>query len=230
MKKSLLIFSASLLVAGVLSPINVKKIRADGEPTVANDIAALISNYIGEGSYTKKTTIALNDEAIGEMAECFHNSLTARKRTTYYRPNQLLLAEENGAIPAGSGSYVYDNGEVKRASATELFEGGFVEEMWANVQNPVSCGQLEATRLEDYYVTLNTFTADGYFANWNLDDSSGTYYYDLGEKEIGKDEDGVIQCSMWQDFLNFCAPMLYQKSGAYLTPKSSMITFAVSRS
>ena len=142
MKKSFLLFSASLLLAGSIGGGKVLATNAD-ELTVGEQIQNVIAEYIDNGCYTKKTTIGLNDNAVSDLSACFHCSQTAKKRTTYYRPNQLLLAAEDGTIPAGSGSYIYiaDDHEVKRSSA---LDGTTEENMWTNLSAPESVGHTEA--------------------------------------------------------------------------------------
>ena len=216
MKKSFLLFSVTVLLAGsIVGGGKVLAVQAN-EPTISEQIQALITNIKGvDGLYTKKTTIALNAATVTEMSACFHCNQTASERTTYYKPGQLLLASADGTIPTGSGSYVYADGEVKRAAA---LEGSTEANMWSNLSEASSVGHNNATKLEDYYVTLDTFLADGYFNGWG--ENNGVYYYDLTAEDKTKDADSVYNCRVWNDFLYFCAPMLYKNSGQYLSAKS----------
>jgi hypothetical protein len=221
MKKSFLLFSTSLLVAGSIGGGKVFAANANA-PTVGEQIQTLIGEYIGDGRYTKKTTIGLNDASVADLSACFHANQTAKKRTTYYKPDQLLLAAEDGTIPAGSGSYVYDSvdHEVKRSSA---LDGTTEENMWDNLSEPVSVGHTEANGLEKYYITLSTFMSATYFDGWGH--NGDVYYYDLSNDDKTKNnETGIYNCDIWNEFLYFCAPMLYQNSGYYFSAKSLTIT------
>lgn len=229
-KKSFLVLSSSFLVFGMVqrpavngldATIGVQEIQIQVTPTQALHELFEAVKLNGHGLYTKKTTIGLNETAVNEMSACFHCNETANKRTTYYAPNKLLLASEDGSIPEGSGSYQYADGEVKRAAALANTNE---ENMWSNLSELESVGQLEATSLESYYVTVDTFLADGYFNSWSKDDSTGVYYYDLNDQDKSKNEQGEYNCKMWNDFLYFCAPMLYRKSGNYLSAKSLTVT------
>ena len=221
MKKSFLLFSISLLIVGSIGGGKALAANAN-EPIPGEEIQALITNIKGvDGLYTKKTTIALNAAAVNEMSACFHCNETASERTTYYKPGQLLLAAADGTIPTGSGSYLYADGEVKRAAAL----GGTVESnMWENLSEPANVGQSPATKLEDFYVTLDTFLSEGYFNSWSKDGNSNVFYYDLSNEDKTKNENHIYNCKMWNDFLYFCAPMLYKESGQYLSAKSLTIT------
>lgn len=221
MKKSFLLFSASLLLAGSIGGGKILATSAN-EPTVGEEIQALLADYLNADGYTKKTTIGLNAAAVEEMSACFHCNETAKKRTTYYRPGQLLLAAEDGSIPEGSGSYVYDanDHEVKRAAA---LGNSTNKNMWTNLSEPVSVGQNNANGLEDYYITLATFMSSGYFDGWGK--NGNVYYYDLTNEDKVKDnETHIYNCDIWNEFLYFCAPMLYKNSGYYLSAKSLTIT------
>ncbi len=221
MKKSFLLFSTSFLLAGSIGGGKVLATNAD-ELTVGEQIQNVIAEYIADGCYTKKTTIGLNDNAVSDLSACFHCSQTAKKRTTYYRPNQLLLAAEDGSIPAGSGSYVYDSTdhEVKRSGA---LDGTIEENMWTNLSAPESVGHTGANGLEMYYITLNTFMSANYFDGWGK--NGDVYYYDLSSDELKKDETThIYNCDIWNEFLYFCAPMLYKNSGYYFSAKSLTIT------
>ena len=221
MKKSFLLLSTSLLLAGSIGGGKIIATSAN-EPTVGEEIQALLADYLNADGYTKKTTIGLNAAAVEEMSACFHCNETAKKRTTYYRPGQLLLAAEDGSIPAGSGSYVYDaaDHEVKRAAA---LGNSTDENMWTNLSEPVSVGQINANGLEDYYITLVTFMSNGYFDGWGK--NGDVYYYDLTNEDKVKDnETHIYNCDIWNEFLYFCAPMLYKNSGYYLSAKSLTIT------
>ena len=60
---------------------------------------------------------------------------------------------------------------------------------------------------------------DGWGKNGNL------YYYDLSNEEKAKDEvTHIYNCDIWNEFLYFCAPMLYKNSGYYFSAKSLTIT------
>lgn len=221
MKKSFLLFSTSFLLAGSIGGGKVLATNAD-ELTVGEQIQNVIAEYIADGCYTKKTTIGLNDNAVSDLSACFHCSQTAKKRTTYYRPNQLLLAAEDGSIPAGSGSYIYDSvdHEVKRSGA---LDGTTEENMWINFSAPESVGHTGANGLEMYYITLNTFMSANYFDGWGK--NGNLYYYDLSNEEKAKDEvTHIYNCDIWNEFLYFCAPMLYKNSGYYFSAKSLTIT------
>ena len=221
MKKSFLLFSASLLLAGSIGGGKILATSAN-ELTVGEEIQALLADYLNADGYTKKTTIGLNAAAVEEMSVCFHCNETAKKRTTYYRSGQLLLAAEDGSIPAGSGSYVYDatDHEVKRAAA---LGNSTDENMWTNLSEPESVGQTNANGLEDYYITLVTFMSNGYFNGWGK--NGDVYYYDLTNEDKVKDnETHIYNCDIWNEFLYFCAPMLYKNSGYYLSAKSLTIT------
>lgn len=222
MKKSLILFSTSLLLSSFLLPSTLKEVKAV-KLAPSEAIHDLIEGYKDTGSYTKKTTIGLNSSAIEDMQDCFHSNLTAAKRTTYYAPNKLLLANADGTVSAGSGSYVFDaeNSEVKRGAATEDIND--IGKLWSKISDPVSVGHTGATKLEDFYVTLDTFLATDYFANWNYDENEDYYYYKLTEADKAKDDNGVYASGMWGDFLNFCAPMLYAKSGRHFSADSLRI-------
>lgn len=222
MKKRLFILlSSTVLLMSLALPIKANMTcNADSSPTVGQRIQSLISHFKqSDGKYTKKTTIGLNEAAINNMSACFHCNETAAKRTTYYTPGKLLLAAEDGSIPVGSGAYIYADGEVKRAGA---LEGANENNMWEQLGEAQSVGQLEATCLEDYYVTLDTFLESGYFDNWSM--NGDVFYYNLSDDDKVKDANDIYSCNMWNDFLYFCAPMLYKKSGYYLNAKSLTIT------
>lgn len=220
-KKSILLFSSFFVVFGLVQPKSFFSVGAENpEPTTAEKLHDLFASFKGKGDfYTKKTTIALNDDAVNEMSTCFHCNETASKRTTYYTRNKLLLALEDGSIPEGSGSYQYVDGEVKRAAA---LAGSDEFNMWTNLSEPVSVGHINATKLEDYYKTLDTFLVDGYFDNWN--ENNDVYYYDLTNEDKTKNEEFIYNCPVWNDFLYFCAPMIYMNSGKYLSAKSLTVT------
>ena len=221
MKKSFLLLSTSLLLAGSIGGSKVFAANAN-EPTVGEEIQTLIADFLNSGYYTKKTTIGLNDASVQDLNACFHCGQNALKRTTYYKPGQLLLAAEDGTIPEGSGSYVYvaADHEVKRSAA---LAGSTEDNMWDNLSEPVSVGQTEANGLENYYITLNTFMSAGYFDGWGK--NGDVYYYDLSNEEKQKKEGtDIYNCDIWNEFLYFCAPMLYQNSGYYFSAKSLTIT------
>ena len=71
MKKSFLLFSASLLLAGSIGGGKILATNAN-EPTVGEEIQALFADYLNADGYTKKTTIGLNTAAVEEMSACFH--------------------------------------------------------------------------------------------------------------------------------------------------------------
>ena len=191
MKKITLLVLGAALASGIALPAST--LSAAHATTPADDLKALVQSYIGDdGLYTKKTTIGLNDAAKAEMFEYFHAGLTEAKRTTYYAPNKLLLAAEDGSIPTGSGSYqfVAEDSKVHRYGA---LEGSDESTMWTNLNSGYVAYPDEVTKLEDKFVTLNTFVSDGYFAEWGHDDSNGIYYYDLKDGEIVDNRLGKIE-------------------------------------
>lgn len=217
MVKFTLLLCGAAMLAGLAMPT---RNAAAAPAETKDDLKSLVQKYLAaDGLYTKKTTIGLNDASKQEHVEYFHASLVEAKRTTYYAPNKLLLAAEDGSIPVGSGSYYFDSADSKVHRAGAL-EGSDESNMWENLDAGYVAYRDEVTKLEDKFVTLNTFAAADYFAAWGYDSSSGVYYYDLTEGDKAKDAEGVYACAMWNDFLAFCAPMLYAKSGAYLSAKS----------
>lgn len=221
MVKFTLLLCGAAMLAGLAMPTrNAAAAPADTK----DDLKSLVQKYLAaDGLYTKKTTIGLNEAAKEEHVEYFHASLVQAKRTTYYAPNKLLLAAEDGSIPVGSGSYYFDSADSKVHRAGAL-EGSDESNMWSNLDAGYVAYKDEVTKLEDKFVTLNTFLADNYFSAWGYND--GTYYYDLTAGDKEKDAEGAYKCAMWNDFLAFCAPMLYAKSGNYLSAKSLTISEA----
>lgn len=201
MKKVLFFLCSAFAVLGLVAiPARLEVANA----TTEEDIQTLLSNYIGgDGIYTKKTTIGLNSEARSELSH-FHCELNQAKRTTYYNGQKLLLAEEDGTVLENSGSYVFNTDKVERRHATEDMTDTID---FGNLSEP-DFVQGTATKLEDYYVTLNTFMEEGYFADWSVD-ANGTFFYKLTEAEKDVDKDGKYVSKMWNDFLAFCAPMFY---------------------
>ena len=90
------------LTAAVLFAISTNAISfasQTSENTNAATLNNLIANYVDETvTYTKETTIFLNEEAKAELEENsgFHAGVSTLERTTYYKGSELWMSREDG--------------------------------------------------------------------------------------------------------------------------------------
>lgn len=116
MKKLLTFILVLVSLFTVVAVANTKEVEA---ASASDDVKALFGEYYNNGTYTKKTTINLTEEAVVDLAQHFHveNHLV---RTTYYTPEALWMsqgAEGEGVKYSYYGSAA-DNGGVTYGVAT----------------------------------------------------------------------------------------------------------------
>lgn len=175
------------------------------EPTYADSSAvqALVSPYYNEGTYTKKSYININQEAIEEVATFNVSSLfvggARLDRTTYYWPTELLMTTiDNDYAEYNSGYGTDANGNLTQFKRTSL-DGENINEHYSANKNHENWNDTTLDGMEGFYVTLNDMMADGYFAatedsGWTLSGTTATYNITTNDDEFVK------------DFLAFVAP------------------------
>ena len=192
MKVKALILTLSAFM--LLGCSGVTPVKAEGEKDIPGDLKALITSYIGEGTYTKKTTICLNDPAGEEVIQYFHAKQTDPKRTTYYDDNgeQLLMAEPDGSLDSSYGGYRLVDDKIYRFTSKEdttldnMFDG-------EHINQQKSYSYSDKSHLYDVFVNLTKLSADGYFedTDWVYSEQYKQYTHDINPKE-GETENANI--------------------------------------
>lgn len=201
--------------------VSYVKVVGDSPKDPKVELNELLTKYVVDGTYTKKTTINIDSDSIDlqkELAELgfenlFHAKATDLKRTTYYDGDALLMANYDGSlknvgectIGINSGYGTVNNRnleEVKKVNKNaELgdmthFKYNGETQVYDYIvkkgQNWIDDG------MEGFYVTPKDFVVDNYFENWvkNSDNS-----YSL--KNVDKDTQS--------DFINVVAPLLLEE-------------------
>ena len=174
------------------------------KPTYADstDVQSLVTPYYNEGTYTKKSYININQEAIEEVGKFKVNSLfvggTRLDRTTYYWPTELLMTTiDNNYAEYNSGYGTAANGNLTQF---KVDANGVKIKEWvaANPSHP-NWNDKDEYGMEGFYVTLNDLVAENYFAateenGWVLEKNVATYNITSNDEEVVK------------DFLAFVAP------------------------
>ena len=198
--------------------------KIEKEPKV--ELKELLTKYVGDGVYTKKTSInidsssqaLLEDLATLGFDNLFHAKASDLKRTTYYDGDALLMANYDGSlknvgecttgINSGYGTVNNRNlEEVKKVNKNA--ELGDMTHFKYNGQTQVydyivkkgqhtNWVEKSVDGMEGFYVTPKDFVVDNYFENWvkNSDNS-----YSL--KNVDKDTQS--------DFINVVAPLLLEE-------------------
>lgn len=157
----------------------------------------LFTNYVGDKSYTKKSIINLNKEAVNDISKYFYASCSTLQRTTYYKNNLLLMGNYDGTLSGvtstsgiNSGYGTNANGDMVhfKVNSTGELVGDYV------VDIPNNGG------MEEFYTTPFDFTSSNYF------DSSWIYDYNVGYTHIVTNTEKSKK--YLQDFLDVAAPLL----------------------
>lgn len=160
--------------------ITYVKAGQEEENTTSSQLKELINKYYNDGIYTKKSEIYLNQTAENELNQYFHAGLVNPNRTTYYKNNALLMGDLDGSFTNINSGYRTDGSNMNHYS-------------WDEVNSKVVDDySVKNTTVEDYYVTLNDFNQENYFASWN------SYEYSVsGNNDL-----------YLNDYLAFVAPCL----------------------
>lgn len=162
---------------------------------VSGEMNALFSKYVGDGEYTKKTSINFNDAALVDVDKYFFVNVSILKRTTYYNGNALLMANYDGTLngvnsTTGVNSGYGTNSEGEMTHFIVLKDGTTKIDYTVKVNGG----------MEGFYVTPKDFAQANYFtSNWKYDGSQG-FYYELPTVLEGN--------KYMEDFIDVVAPLL----------------------
>lgn len=174
-------------------------------------VQQLVNGYVKDGSYTKKTTINLDENSKVlqfEFNSLFHaNKVPALERTTYYNNDELLMTDKDETFTSGYGTVTQKNlSAVRKVNSsaqigdmthftyngtTQVYDY-IVKKTHANWDDTAVDG------MEGFYVTPKDFSADGYFTEgWTYNSTANEYTL----KVLNSDE-------IVSDFINVVAPLL----------------------
>lgn len=213
MKKSVLAL-LSLTTLFTLSLNLSLKNNNSVEKADAQEAVNVVSEYYNEGTYTKKSDIFLSYGAKEELAQYFHGKVEP-SRTTYYKDKALFMADSDGSYTnINSGYSTVTEANIEKVKAClpgqEVNLGNMThyrlvdqEPVYNYVVSHDKQGNLMTDGIEDFYVSLKDFIADGYFE----------------EFEDGKYTVKGLEDQHLLDFLAFTAPCLtdYVLTSNYLT-------------
>ena len=198
-----------------------------GEIDAPVEVKQLVDKYVGDGIYTKKTSInlernpaspdALNELAVLGFDNLFHASESTLKRTTYYNDKDLLMANYDGSIKGVDGCTNGINsgyGTVTIGNLTavkEINKNAELGDMTHFKYNGetqvydyiVKKGQHanwiddSVDGMEGFYLTPRDFTASDYFNGWNYNADNDCYFLEV------TNTDPIVA-----DFVNVVAPLL----------------------
>lgn len=176
--------------------ITYKLYGENEEVDYASNIHDLIESYYNSGTYTKKSNINLNEDALLDLSSVFHGSVRLN-RTTYYTPNELLMCDINGEYSGYNSGYGTDN-EGNLTHFTVDNEGNKIEEKFAANKSHINWDDTSKNGMEGFYVTLNDMLEENYFQGWTY--TSNKAIYNVGNN--------IAEDKFVKDFLAFTAPCL----------------------
>ena len=214
------IYALFLLVLLSLSfglVFNKTKTSKAVEDTNYSNLKSLLTDYYGDGTYKKDTTIYVDMEKITEeLGTYFHAKATDLVRTTYYTKDALWMSRGSDS---GNTNYSYygtaegNTGVTNAIAATPLV---------APTSASVALKGENQNSMEEYYVTLNDFIegthTSAHTNNETLDLSSGWKLSDGVYKNTNSD--------VFDAFRLFTAPLWLGKTAQnanYLTYKQATI-------
>lgn len=213
MKKILTLSAALVLgVSGITSSASFNEAKA----TTSSDLAALMSEYVGDGQYTKKTTIYVDDAIEGFDSAYFHAGSNQYKRTTYYAPGALLMGNLNGGFDSINSGYANDGeGNMNHYHSTEGLNG-LTDAEKREIDYTVS-----GKTMADYFYDLKDLAEiSSDIDSWVYEE--GIYTYTI--ESLQYDEEGEYQDPILKQFQYFAAPMLLTHSSKdashYFSPAS----------
>ncbi len=197
------------VAGGALSINDAVETKAEN---YASSVAALLSPYITNGTYTKKTQIFANSAAITDMEEMFHAGETRLERTTYYSEtaNALLMGDYDGGFDDINSGYAADAGKTNMNHIRFTGDASDSNQFF-NSEYHQTTYTVASTTPNAYFVNLSTLFAD---INGMTDDgawtvgSDGSYYHNFSDLSL--DDKGHYNDTILKDFQYFIAPMLLQ--------------------
>ena len=145
------------------------------EPLYAKsqDIHDVMGDFYNKGTYTKKTEIFLNDDALTEIAEHFHGPVQ-QDRTTYYTTEDgkeaLYMADLDGTITeinSGYSTVNESNIEAVRGKFSSVVEGNMAHFKYNRETEKAEYDYIVKTTdgIAGYYHALDEMFAQDYFGD-----------------------------------------------------------------
>lgn len=166
----------------------------------SSELQSLFETYTGDGTYTKKSVINLNSEAIADINQYFHAGSGTLTRTTYYNGNALLMANYDGTLKGldattgiNSGYGTDSNGNMTHFRINS--DGSKTIDYTVEIAN--------GGGMEEFYVTPNDFATSNYFSSgWEYVYGQG-YVHNISTSSTSK--------QYLSDFIAVAAPLLLDK-------------------
>lgn len=156
----------------------------------------LLTKYYNSGTYTKKTNVNISNATTLDLPSIFHGNVML-DRTTYYKPNELLMCEFDGNYLGYNSGYGTDSeGNLTHFKVDE--SGNKINEKFAADKSHEDWDNVSENGMEGFYVTLKDMLETDYFDDWTYTSSSAIY--NVVEKPA--------QDEFVKDFLAFTAPCL----------------------
>lgn len=166
------------------------------EDNYESKLPDLLNSFYNSGTYTKKTNVNISSNTAFDLSSVFRGNVRL-DRTTYYRPNELLMCEYDGDYVGYNSGYGTDSeGNLTHFKVDE--SGNKINESFAADKSHSYWNDTSKDGMEGFYVTLNDMLEDNYFKNWSFTSSTAIY-----EVEGKLSQDKYVQ-----DFLAFTAPCL----------------------
>ena len=166
----------------------------------SSELQSLFETYTGDGTYTKKSVINLNSEAIADINQYFHAGSGTLTRTTYYNGNALLMANYDGTLKGldattgiNSGYGTDSNGNMTHFRINS--DGSKTIDYTVEIAN--------GGGMEEFYVTPKDFAVANYF-------SSG-WQYVYGQGYVHNISSSSTSKQYLSDFIAAAAPLLLDK-------------------
>ena len=172
--------------------------------SVSEELQTLFTNYVGDGTYTKKSVINLTEDAQHDIAKYFLTSSSSLKRTTYYNGNSLLMANYDGTLK-GVDSNSGINSGYGTDSNGNMTHFRINSDGTKNIDYTVTMAGKGG--MEEFYVTPKDFAASNYFSSgWTYEYGTGYVYdFDVNGSSSAK------SIKYLEDFIDVAAPLLLDK-------------------